>query len=87
MSSELEKTAKEELVAQDRQREKHRKFIRSTRPSKFGTQLCIQRPDGTRVMLTNIYQKTIDVTNLGKHQRQKSNALVGKKAKQNKIES
>jgi len=37
-------------------------------------------------MLNNIYQKSVDVTNLGKRQRQKSNALVGKKAKQNTIE-
>ena len=48
-----------------------RKFLRSTRPSKFGTQIQVTRPDGTRVMLTNLYQKNFDVTNLGRHQRAK----------------
>lgn len=38
-------------------------------------------------MLQNIYQKSIDSTNLGKHQRQKSNAIMGKKNKLNKIET
>lgn len=57
MSTEMEKEARNELDAADIQGEKNRKFLRSTRPSKFGTQLCIQRPDGTRVMLNNIYQK------------------------------
>lgn len=39
------------------------------------------------VMVNNIYQKSVDITNLGKRQRQKSNALVGKKAKDNMIEA
>ena len=38
-------------------------------------------------MVNNIYQKSVDINNLGKRQRQKSNALVGKKAKENMIES
>jgi hypothetical protein len=67
MSKEMEKTARDEMQAASLQRDKQKKFLRSQRHSKFGTQLCIQRPDGTRVMLTNIYQKSIDITNLGKH--------------------
>ena len=61
--------------------------MKGTRPSKFGTQLGVKRPDGSMVMVNNIYQKSVDITNLGKRQRQKSNALVGKKAKENMIES
>ena len=38
------------------------------------------------MMLQNIYKKSIDINDLGKKQRQKSNALMGKKNKQNKIE-
>lgn len=38
-------------------------------------------------MLQNIYQKSIDSTNLGKHQRQKSHTVIGKKNKLNKIET
>ena len=37
-------------------------------------------------MLNNIYQKSIDVNNLGKKHRQKSNALQGKNQAKNKIE-
>ena len=36
-------------------------------------------------MVNNIYQKSIDSNNLGKKQRQKSNAVVGKNNKLNKI--
>jgi len=37
------------------------------------------------MMIHNIYQKSIDTNNLGKKQRQKSNAVIGKKNKQNLI--
>ena len=86
MTKDKEKAAKEELHAGETQRERTRHFLKGTRPSKFGTQLCISRPDGSRIMVNNIYQKSVDITNLGKRQRQKSNALIGKKAKQNTIE-
>ena len=87
MNKETEKEAREELQAQQSQRERTRTFLKGTRPSKFGSQLSIQRSDGSRLMVNNIYQKAVDVNNLGKRQRQKSNAIVGKKAKQNMIES
>jgi thiamine biosynthesis protein ThiC len=47
--------------------------------------LQITRPDGTKVMLHNIYRKQIDVNDIGKHKRLKSNAVVGRNAQQNKI--
>jgi len=87
LSKDQENKAKEEMYAKERAHERRRFFLRHTRPNKFGTQLCVQRPDGTRIMLQNIYQKSIDPTNLGKHQRQKSNAIHGKKNKLNKIET
>lgn len=69
LSKEQESRAKEDMYAQEKAHERRRFFLRHTRPNKFGTQLSIQRPDGTRIMLQNIYQKSIDPTNLGKHQR------------------
>ncbi len=37
-------------------------------------------------MLNNIYQKNIDINNLGKHQRRKAHSIVGKNNKINQIE-
>lgn len=63
-----------------------RKFLRSTRHSKFGTQIQVTRPDGTRLMLKNLYQKNFDVTNLGKHQRARP-ARGGRIAAENVVEA
>jgi len=85
MTAEKEANAKQELYSKQNDLDKRRMFLRSTRSGKFGTQLQITRPDGTRMMIHNIYQKSIDTNNLGKKQRQKSNALMGKKNKANVI--
>lgn len=73
------------MYAKETENERRRFFLRHTRSSKFGTQLQINRADGTRYMVNNIYAKTIDANNLGKKQRQKSNAIIGKNNKLNKI--
>ena len=73
------------MFAKENEIDRRRFFLRHTRPSKFGTQLQINRADGSRCMVNNIYQKSIDSTNLGKKQRQKSNAVMGKNNKLNKI--
>ena len=59
--------------------------MRSTRPSKFGTQISVKRADGTNAILNNIYSKSLDTENLGSKQRVKSAAMTKKQAV-NKIE-
>jgi hypothetical protein len=54
------------MYANVNETERRRFFLRNTRSSKFGTQLQINRADGSRYMVNNIYQKTIDSNNLGK---------------------
>ncbi len=68
ITKEKELEAKQKVQSEREEFQNTRKFLRSTRPGKFGTQIQVTRPDGTRVMLTNLYQKHFDVTNLGKHQ-------------------
>ena len=38
----------------------------------------MQRPDGTKAIISNIYQKNIDLTSLGDHQRMKINKAAGR---------
>lgn len=66
LSEDKEKEAKQVMYAKENETERRRFFLRHTRSSKFGTQLQINRADGSRYMLNNIYQKTIDSNNLGK---------------------
>ena len=66
LSEDKEKEAKQVMYAKENEVERRRFFLRHTRSSKFGTQLQINRADGSRYMVNNIYQKTIDSNNLGK---------------------
>lgn len=86
MTKDQEKELRAELYQQQKEIDQRRLFYRSMRCSKFGTQLCIKRADGTRQMVNNIYQKSIETTDLTKKQRMKSNVIHGKKNKQNIID-
>ena len=43
----------------------HKSFVRALRHGKFGTQLQVKREDGSSKMITNIYQKQIEVNDFG----------------------
>ena len=66
LSEDKENEAKQVMYAKENETERRRFFLRHTRSSKFGTMLQINRADGSRYMVSNIYQKTIDANNLGK---------------------
>ena len=87
LTDEREKAARDEVMAKDLAAEKRKLFLRSTRNSKFGTQLQVTRPDGSKMMVTNIYQKNFDTNNLGKKQRQRATHIGHKNQKANVIHS
>jgi hypothetical protein len=44
------------------------------------------RPDGTKAIISNIYQKNIDITSLGEHQRIKVNRASNRALENNRVE-
>ena len=61
-------------MAKERARERRLNFIRGIRHSKFGSQLQIQRDDGSSALVSNIYQTNIDINTIPKNQRHKPKA-------------
>lgn len=60
-----EMLAIEQLKAKERALLNHKNLVRGLRHGKFGTQLEIKREDGSSKMVTNIYQKQIDINDFG----------------------
>ena len=50
---------------EEKSRKRKSNFIKSLRHGKFGTTLQIKRDDGSSALVSNIYQKNIDINNLG----------------------
>lgn len=61
-----EENALFKLRAAEQARVNQSRFVKSLRHSKFGSQLQMFRSDGTSKIVTNIYQKNIDLDDLGK---------------------
>ncbi len=67
----LEKKARAKIHKDFDEKEKKKKLISFMRHSKFGTQIGVTRPDGSRAIVSNLYQSNIDKTNLEGHQKKK----------------
>lgn len=66
-----ERANNDEIMAQERAKERRQNFLRGIRHGKFGSQLQIMREDGSSAIVNNIYQQHIDVNKVAIKQRMK----------------
>lgn len=66
-----EKLIQEDIMAQERAKERRQNFLRGIRHGKFGSQLQIMREDGSSALVSNIYQHNVDINHTHIKQRMK----------------